>query len=132
VTTPYNDFFSTVEEARVAWGLYCIARDGIDAYMDKPLPPFPGDSLPRVKGNHSGFFGAVKAAVPVEELAGRFTNLRRSGPNTLKGRCPLHEERTPSFVIYQDKGYWRCFGACARGGDVINLAQALMDKGRLP
>ncbi len=82
-------------------------------------------------GRKSGLFAAIKSAVPVEELAGRFTELRRSGPNTFKGRCPLHEERTGSFVIYEDRQYWRCFGACARGGDVIELARLLMDKGLL-
>ena len=44
---------------------------------------------------------------------------------------PLHEERTPSFVVYEDTQHWRCYGACARGGDVVELARLLMDKGML-
>lgn len=58
-------------------------------------------------------------------VAGRYTELRPAGPGKLKGRCPLHEERTPSFVIYEDTQRWRCFGACGSGGDVINLLAAV-------
>ena len=76
-------------------------------------------------------FYRVKAAVSVEELAGRFTVLTPAGPSRLKGLCPLHTERTPSFHVSTDVGLWNCFGACQRGGDVITLAQYLMDGGLL-
>ena len=74
-------------------------------------------------------FERVKAAVPVEDLAGRFTDLKPAGPGKLKGRCPLHDERTASFYVFADSGRWRCFGRCAEGGDVITLAQRLIDGG---
>ena len=35
--------------------------------------------------------------------------------------CPLHQERTPSFCVDNEKQRWRCFGACGEGGDVINF-----------
>jgi len=73
-------------------------------------------------------FERVKAAVAVEDLAMRYTDLKPAGAGKLKGRCPLHHERTASFYVYTDSGRWRCFGACAEGGDVISLAQRLMDK----
>lgn len=38
---------------------------------------------------------------------------------TPKAACPFHVERTPSFVIFPDTQVWRCFGACATGGDVF-------------
>jgi len=81
------------------------------------------------RGN--SIFDRVKAAVSVEELAGRFTVLTPAGPVRLKGLCPLHTERTPSFHVSTDVGLWNCFGACQRGGDVITLAQYLMDGGLL-
>ncbi|KKL72252.1 hypothetical protein LCGC14_2086790 [marine sediment metagenome] len=86
---------------------------------------------PRVPGKGSGIFAAVKAAVSVEQVAERFTQLVRTGPDRLRGRCPLHEERTGSFVVFEDKQTWRCFGACARGGDVIELTRSLMEQGKL-
>lgn len=41
------------------------------------------------------------------------------------GRCPLHDEKTASFVIYMQTNTWYCFGACSEGGDVIKLVQRL-------
>ena len=81
------------------------------------------------RGN--SIFDHVKAAVSVEELAGHFTALTPAGPLKLKGLCPIHTERTPSFHVSTDRDLWYCFGACQRGGDVITLAQCLMDKGLL-
>lgn len=125
----YNDFFESVESARVAWAAIRIAQDGLDRYMDKPLPPLPGEYSQRTVKHPRGLFSAVKHAVPVEELARRFTTLH--GGATLKGRCPLHEEKTASFVVWSISQRWQCFGACARGGDVIELARSLMDRGLL-
>ena len=42
-----------------------------------------------------------------------------------KYRCPIHEEKTASFVVYRDSNTWYCFGACATGGDVISLYEKL-------
>ena len=86
---------------------------------------------PGVPGKGTSIFAAVKAAVSVEQVAERFTQLVRTGPDRLKGRCPLHEERTGSFVVFRDKQTWRCFGACARGGDVIELTRLLMEQGKI-
>jgi hypothetical protein len=83
-----------------------------------------------VRRDHS-IFDQVKAAVTVEALAERFTTLRPAGQSRLKGLCPLHIERTPSFHINTDRDLWHCFGACDEGGDVVNLASLLMNKGLL-
>ncbi len=47
--------------------------------------------------------------------------LRPAGGERLKGLCPLHSEKTPSFIVYQDQHY-HCFG-CGQGGDVIDFIQ---------
>src|SRR5687768_4887041 len=41
-------------------------------------------------------------------------------------KCPIpgHDERTPSFTVYLETNSWFCFGACQRGGDVVDLAAA--------
>jgi DNA primase len=55
--------------------------------------------------------------------------LRRSGA-TWKGLCPFHGEKTPSFHVYADKGFFKCYG-CAVGGDVIKFVE-LFDKVAFP
>lgn len=67
----------------------------------------------------------TKAANRVEDVAARFTALRPAGYQKLKGLCPMHREQTPSFLVYTDQQKWHCFGGCARGGDVIDLAERL-------
>ena len=69
--------------------------------------------------------GAVREAVPVEEVARRHTEIEPYGGKAwFLGRCPLpdHEDRTPSFYIYPGEigRRWHCYG-CSRGGDVIDL-----------
>ena len=118
----YNEYIATEEEARLWREVYYGAT---------------GRQVPGTRPNRStvagsrDLFQAVKQAVSVEELAERFTRLAPAGSGKLKGRCPLHEERTPSFYVYQDSQRWQCFGACASGGDVIELARRLMDLGKL-
>jgi CHC2 zinc finger len=75
---------------------------------------------------------AVREAVPVEEVARRYTELEPLGGRAwFTGRCPLpdHEDRTPSFYIYPDRHYW-CYG-CNRGGDVVDLEFLCGDYGEL-
>jgi DNA primase len=73
-------------------------------------------------------FEAVKKAVPIEDYARTRTELKPNGLR-LVGHCPIpgHNDRTPSFHIWPSEagGSWYCFGACARGGDVIDLCQAV-------
>lgn len=45
--------------------------------------------------------------------------LTRSGKN-LKGQCPFHREKTPSFIVSPDKGTFHCFG-CGRGGNAAEF-----------
>ena len=92
----------------------------LDRSSRRPPPP---------DGNR---FDAVKAAVTVTDLAARYTDLEPGGVGKLKGLCPLHKEKTPSFYVYlDDPQRWYCYGACHEGGGVIDLAMRLMDKGLL-
>jgi DNA primase len=70
---------------------------------------------------------AAKAAVPTTELADKLCGpgqMRRIGARWT-ARCPLpdHEDKSPSFVVFVETNTWYCFGACQRGGDVIDLAR---------
>ena len=67
-------------------------------------------------------YQAVKAAVPIEEVARRYTELRPAGGRAwLIGRCPLpdHEDKTASFYIYPPRRF-HCYG-CGAHGDAIDL-----------
>ncbi len=121
----YFHYTKSPEEDRLAWILIKLCQGF------KEVPAFPLDKVPSSIKAGTGIYGAVKAAVSVSSLAGRFTDLKQAGPEKMRGRCPLHEEKTGSFYVFQTTETWRCFGACARGGDVIELARLLMDKGLL-
>jgi DNA primase len=53
----------------------------------------------------------------IEEVVGEYVRLRKSGSN-LKGLCPFHHEKTPSFMVSPAKGIFKCFGCGASGNSV--------------
>jgi DNA primase len=61
----------------------------------------------------------IRARISVLEVISRYVPLRRSGKNSI-GCCPFHQEKTPSFVVNEDKRLYRCFG-CGEGGDVFKF-----------
>jgi len=67
------------------------------------------------------FIQEVVDRTDIEELIGRYVELKRSGANLL-GRCPFHSERTPSFSVSPSKKMFFCFG-CHAGGSVITFVQ---------
>lgn len=66
----------------------------------------------------------VKARLDVVELVGSYVPLQQSG-KSFKANCPFHTERTPSFYVFPERGTWRCFGACATGGDAFSFLQRI-------
>jgi DNA primase len=62
----------------------------------------------------------VREAVDIVDLISSRTELRRSGPGQFKGLCPFHDERSPSFSVDADKGFYHCFG-CGVGGDAFRF-----------
>lgn len=64
---------------------------------------------------------AVHARIPISQVAARYTRLSPAG-REMKGCCPLHQEKTPSFFVDDSKGVFICFG-CGEGGDVLDLVQ---------
>jgi DNA primase len=67
---------------------------------------------------------AVRDRARIEEVVGSYVTLRNTG-GTMKGLCPFHDEKTPSFQVTPSRGYWYCFGACGEGGDVIDFLQKI-------
>jgi DNA primase len=62
----------------------------------------------------------VRERSDIVAIVGDYVALKKAG-RTFKALCPFHDERTPSFVVFPDRGTWRCFGACADGGDVFSF-----------
>ena len=63
----------------------------------------------------------IKAKVDVADEIGLVVALQKSG-KSLKGLCPFHNERSPSFYVFRETQTWHCFG-CNKGGDVFSFVQ---------
>lgn len=88
------------------------------------------DSLKKLRFQVAFIEGRVKtmdiASVkqhPIEDLLDHSTVKRRMSKRILF-LCPLHQEKTASFVLFKENNTWHCFG-CNRGGDVISLYMQL-------
>ena len=64
----------------------------------------------------------VREQSPIAEVIGEYLQLRNAGGGSLKGLCPFHDEKTPSFNVTPARGLWYCF-SCADGGDVIRFVE---------
>lgn len=64
----------------------------------------------------------VRERARIDEIVGEQVALRPAGVGALKGLCPFHDERTPSFHVRPAQGYYHCFG-CGQGGDVIKFVE---------
>lgn len=131
---PYNEFFRCEVQARLSWfaleaALYQLRPS------ERPFEThrFPGDPAPPppVLAPGASLFDTLRR-VDLSEYAGRFTRLAPVGPGHWRGRCPLHQEKTGSFSVFQEEGRWRwrCFGACAMGGDIVALKRELVRIGK--
>ncbi|QKW06348.1 DNA primase [Streptomyces sp. NA04227] len=63
---------------------------------------------------------AVRDAVPIDAVVSEYLQLRNAGGGNLKGLCPFHDEKSPSFQVSPSKGLFHCFG-CQEGGDVLTF-----------
>ena len=62
----------------------------------------------------------VREKARIDEVVSAYVTLRNAGGGSLKGLCPFHDERSPSFHVTPSRGFYHCFG-CQAGGDVINF-----------
>ena len=66
----------------------------------------------------------VRERARIEEIVGEHVTLKSAGVGSMKGLCPFHDERSPSFHVRPQVGLWHCFG-CSEGGDVISFLQKI-------
>lgn len=71
----------------------------------------------------------VRSKADIASVIGRYVKLKASG-QTLKGLCPFHKEKTPSFHVNPQRGFFHCFG-CGKGGDVFTFVQEIENIGFL-
>jgi DNA primase len=67
---------------------------------------------------------AIRERVRIEDVVGDYVQLRRAGVDSLKGLCPFHDEKSPSFHVRPNHGHFHCFG-CGEGGDVYAFLQKI-------
>jgi len=66
-----------------------------------------------------GVVAEIKGRLPVADVVGETVQLKKAG-TTLKGLCPFHGEKTPSFVVTPARDTWHCFG-CGKHGDIFTF-----------
>src|SRR5262249_27342639 len=68
----------------------------------------------------------IRDAANIVEVIGQYVQLKKAGRNW-KGLCPFHGEKTPSFNVQPEKGFFMCFG-CQKKGDVFTFVMELEGK----
>ncbi len=66
----------------------------------------------------------VRARINLADIVGDYVTLKSAGVGSMKGLCPFHEERSPSFHVRPQVGFYHCFG-CGEGGDVFTFLQKM-------
>ncbi|WP_166972207.1 DNA primase [Brevibacterium atlanticum] len=64
----------------------------------------------------------LRTRTRIDEVIGEFVTLKTAGIGSLKGLCPFHDEKTPSFTVRPQVGMYHCFG-CGESGDVFTFLQ---------
>lgn len=99
----------------------------LDTARPVPTPPaaLPVSVVPRdhLMNPFSVRVSELKRAVPIADVVSRYVILRPSGLS-LRGRCPFHDDHTPSLMVYAEAGKFRCYG-CGRHGDVIEFLMTI-------
>ena len=68
-----------------------------------------------------GVIDEVKQKTDIVEIVEQYTPPLKKSGKAMRGLCPFHSEKTPSFFVYPEQQSWHCFGACNAGGDVFSF-----------
>ncbi|MEV4233896.1 MULTISPECIES: DNA primase [unclassified Nocardia] len=71
---------------------------------------------------------AIRERVRIEDVVGEYVALKRAGADSMRGLCPFHDEKSPSFHVRPNHGLYHCFG-CGEGGDVFAFLQKVEHTG---
>ncbi|KZF01749.1 MAG: DNA primase [Rhodococcus sp. (in: high G+C Gram-positive bacteria)] len=67
---------------------------------------------------------AIRERTRIEDVVGDYVSLKRAGGDSMKGLCPFHDEKSPSFHVRPNHGHFHCFG-CGEGGDAYSFLQKI-------
>lgn len=115
-----TDYFVRLGKSRVDFDIMLAeaaarAEDERNAVLHQSAPPF----VFRTRRTSDARAVRVKDRVPLDAIVSRLVDLTPTG-GRLVGRCPFHEDRSPSFSLYPSTGTYYCFG-CGAHGDVISF-----------
>jgi DNA primase len=103
------------------------SREEFEELLEAAQPLSPKDvEMParsetyRITGPIDDEVDRLKSLMAIEDIIGRYVPLRRTSQNYLTGRCPFHQDRNPSFVVYPETRSFYCFG-CREHGDVLSF-----------
>jgi hypothetical protein len=71
-----------------------------------------------------GDIDEVRQRVNIADVVADYVTLKSAGVGSMKGLCPFHDERSPSFHVRPQAGFYHCFG-CGEGGDVFSFLQKI-------
>ncbi len=71
-----------------------------------------------------GDIDEVRSRTNIADVVGDYVTLKSAGVGSMKGLCPFHDEKSPSFHVRPQVGYYHCFG-CGEGGDVFSFLQKM-------
>ena len=66
----------------------------------------------------------LRQRVNIADVVGQYVTLKPAGSGSMRGLCPFHDERSPSFHVRPQVGFYHCFG-CGEGGDVFRFVQRM-------
>ncbi|RYG57968.1 DNA primase, partial [bacterium] len=66
----------------------------------------------------------IRRRADIVEVVSQYVALTPAGNGRMKACCPFHDEKTPSFNVSRDKGFYKCFG-CGEAGDVFKFVQKI-------
>jgi len=90
------------------------------ALFDSETAPARANCLVDVPVIKASSLRDLKLRVNIHDVVARTVALKKAGGSRFKGLCPFHAEKTPSFHVSTDKGFYKCFG-CGKAGDILSF-----------